>query len=188
MSQEEMMELQKQNCIFCKIAEKKIPSKIIHEDDKVICILDINPASEGHILVYPKEHYMILPQIPENVLAHIFKIVTLMSKTLLKTFQTGGTSVFIANGVAAGQKSPHILIHVIPRRANDGIFNLQTYEITDEQKEKIKSILKKELIKVFGKETSQTTNTKEDSKEKKITKNENKQQKIDLDKISEYFK
>lgn len=187
MSQEEMMELQRQNCIFCKIAEKKIPSKIIHEDDKVICILDINPASEGHILVYPKKHYRISPQIPESLLAHIFKIVTLMSKTLLKTFQTGGTSVFIANGVAAGQKSPHILIHVIPRRANDGIFNLQTYEITDEQKEKIKSILKKELIKVFGKETSQTSNTKEKSEEK-TTKKQNKQQKIDLDKITEYFK
>lgn len=150
MSEEEIVELQKQNCIFCKIASKQIPAKILHEDDKVICILDINPASEGHILVYPKEHYMILPHIPEDLLLHLFKITQLMSKTLLKSLQTGGTSVFIANGMAAGQKAPHVLIHVFPRKMNDGLLKLPSYDMTDDQKKKLKSTLKPYFSQLFG--------------------------------------
>jgi histidine triad (HIT) family protein len=152
MSEEEIAELQKQNCIFCKIASKQIPAKILHEDDKVICVLDINPASEGHILVYPKEHYMILPHIPDDLLAHLFKVTQLMSKTLLKALQTGGTSVFIANGMAAGQKAPHVLIHVFPRKMNDGLLKLPRYDMTDDQKKKLKSTLKPYFNQIFGSE------------------------------------
>jgi histidine triad (HIT) family protein len=150
MSAEEIAELQKQNCIFCKIANKEIPAKIIHEDDDVICILDINPASEGHILVYPKKHYMIMPHIPDDVLSKIFKNVKLMSHTLLKSLQCKGTTVFVANGVAAGQKAPHVLIHVFPRRENDDLVKLPTYEMSNEQIEKLKIELKPYLNQVFG--------------------------------------
>ena len=150
MSPEEIAELQKQNCIFCKIANKEIPSKIIHEDSDTICVLDINPASEGHILVYPKKHYMIMPHIPEDVLAKIFKSVKLMSHTLLKTLQCGGTTIFIANGVAAGQKAPHVLIHVFPRRENDGLVPLPQYEMSDEQISKLSSQIGMYTGQVFG--------------------------------------
>lgn len=131
MSAEEIAELQKKNCIFCRIVAKEIPARILHENPDVICILDINPASEGHILVVPKNHYMIMPHIPDDVLANIFRNVKLMSKTLLKSLQCRGTSVFIANGMAAGQKAPHVLIHVFPRMENDGLLELPKYEMTD---------------------------------------------------------
>jgi len=150
MSAEEIAELQRQNCIFCKIANKEIPAKIIHEDEDVICILDINPASEGHILVYPKKHYMIMPHIPDDVLSKVFKNVKLMSHTLLKSLQCKGTTVFVANGVAAGQKAPHVLIHVFPRRENDDLVKLPNYEMSDEQIEKLKSELKPYMHQVFG--------------------------------------
>jgi len=150
MSAEEIAELQKQNCIFCKIASKEIPAKIVHEDPDVICILDINPASEGHILVYPKKHYMIMPHIPDDVLAKVFKDVKLMSQTLLKSLQCKGTTVFVANGVAAGQKAPHVLIHVFPRRENDGLVKLPTYEMSDEQIIKLKGELKPYINQLFG--------------------------------------
>jgi len=151
MSAEEIAELQKQNCIFCKIASKEIPAKIIHEDADTICILDINPASEGHILVYPKKHYMIMPHMPEEVLQKVFKNVKLMSHTLLKSLQCKGTTIFIANGAAAGQKAPHVLVHVFPRRENDGLVNLPNYEVSDEQLEKLKSDIEPYIAKIFGK-------------------------------------
>ena len=150
MSAEELAELQTQNCIFCKIAKKEIPAKIIHEDADTICILDINPASEGHILVYPKKHYMILPHIPDDVLAKTFKNVKLMSQTLLKSMQCKGTTIFIANGMAAGQKAPHVLIHVFPRRENDGLVKLPNYEMSDEQIEKLKNNLIPYINQMFG--------------------------------------
>lgn len=150
MSAEEIAELQKQNCIFCKIAEKQIPAKIIHEDKEIICVLDINPASEGHILVYPKKHYMILPHIPDEVQAQLFKHVQLMSHTLLKTLQCKGTSIFIANGAAAGQRAPHVLVHVFPRREGDGLVTLPAYEMDEAQITKLKSNLKPYLNQFFG--------------------------------------
>lgn len=150
MSPEEIAELQKQNCIFCRIANKDIPAKIIHEDADIMCILDINPASEGHILVYPKKHYMIMPHIPEDILQKMFKNVKLMSHTLLKSLQCKGTTIFIANGAAAGQKAPHVLIHVFPRRENDGLVNLPNYELSDEQLERLHSDIGVYTSKVFG--------------------------------------
>jgi len=150
MSPDEIAELQKQNCIFCKIASKEIPAKIVHEDADTICVLDINPASEGHILVYPKKHYMIMPHMPDEILAKVFKNVKLMSHTLLKTLQCGGTTIFIANGVAAGQKAPHVLIHVFPRRENDGLVKLPQYEMSDEQIEKLKKELEPYTAQIFG--------------------------------------
>lgn len=173
MSAEEIAELQKQNCIFCKIASKQIPAKILHEDDKVICILDINPASEGHILVYPKEHYMILPHIPDDLLIHLFKVTRLMSNTLLKALQSGGTSVFIANGMAAGQKAPHVLIHVFPRKMNDGLLKLPRYDMNDEQKKKLKTTLKPYLNQAFG----PSKIIKEEEQEKKVQKHEKEEKK-----------
>jgi histidine triad (HIT) family protein len=174
MSVEEMNDIQKQNCIFCKIANKQIPAKILHEDDKVICILDINPASEGHILIYPKEHYMILPHIPEDIVKHMFRIVKLMSNTLLKTLQCGGTSIFIANGVAAGQKAPHVLIHVFPRREGDGLLELPKYEMSADQSNNLKKSMTPYLNQLFGK-NMQNVVVKEDKnvpvKENKSTRN-----------------
>jgi histidine triad (HIT) family protein len=150
MSAEEVTELQKQSCIFCKIVEKQIPSKIVHQNSNNICILDINPASEGHMLVYPKKHYMILPHLPEDELFSLFKDVRLMSRTLLQALQCKGTTIFIANGSAAGQRAPHVLVHVFPRRENDELIKLPTYEMNDEQVEKLRKELGHYVHQVFG--------------------------------------
>ena len=44
-------------CIFCKIANKEIPSTIVYENDDVICIEDIHPAAPVHVLILPKRHF-----------------------------------------------------------------------------------------------------------------------------------
>jgi histidine triad (HIT) family protein len=210
MSAEEIAELQKQNCVFCKIASKEIPAKIIHEDEDTICILDINPASEGHILVYPKKHYMIMPHVPDDILSNMFKNVKLMSHTLLNTLQCKGTTVFVANGVAAGQKAPHVLIHVFPRRENDDLVKLPKYEMSDEQIEKLKNELKLYINQVFGgkkhlvkdaefiekkeEHRKETHDTKEDKKKEDMKRDEShasdkkdKNKKVDLDDIAKLF-
>ena len=84
MSPEELKEFQKQQCIFCQIISGKIPSKKIYEDEKAIAILDINPAAKGHVLVMPKEHYAIMPQMPDKEVAHLFKIAKKISQVILK--------------------------------------------------------------------------------------------------------
>ena len=81
MSPEELKEFQKQQCIFCQIIAGKVPSKKVYEDAQCIAVLDIAPASKGHLLIMPKEHYAIMPQIPDKEIGHIFFIYTFYSNS-----------------------------------------------------------------------------------------------------------
>jgi histidine triad (HIT) family protein len=142
MSPEEIADLQRKQCIFCQIVNGKIPSKKIYEDDICLVVLDIRPATKGHCLILPKEHFSIMPQIPEAKLDHLFTTCKVLSKVLLKSLRSGGTNIFIANGLAAGQRAPHFMIHLIPRKEGDGLFNLEENGVDlDVQKQILESVL-----------------------------------------------
>jgi len=123
MTPEQIAEYQKQNCIFCKIIKGDIPSRKAYDDDKIISILDINPAAKGHLLVMTKEHYPILPLIPFDTASHMFRTTKGLVKALKQAVITNKTTIFIANGAIAGQQSPHFLYHIVPRDNNDGLDN-----------------------------------------------------------------
>lgn len=153
MSQEEMVAAQKQNCIFCKIIKKEVPAKIIYSDKLCTAILDINPANEGHILLIPNDHYQIMPQIPDNILAHMGVISKKLSKALLISTLGKSTSIFVANGPAAGQKAPHFIIHIIPRKKDSEFFKIPIKEINPNDIDKLSEVLIKKLEMLLGKKT-----------------------------------
>ncbi|WP_456471587.1 HIT family protein [Methanocaldococcus sp.] len=105
-------------CIFCKIANKEIPSKIVYEDPYVIAFLDINPRSKGHTLVVPKKHYKTLDEMPDEELCHLIKGVKETIK-ILKKLNFDGYNIVNNNGKAAGQEIDHVHIHIIPRYEGD---------------------------------------------------------------------
>ncbi|MBW3014553.1 HIT domain-containing protein [Candidatus Woesearchaeota archaeon] len=109
------------NCIFCQIIAGNVPSKKLFEDDKVLAILDIYPASPGHILLIPKEHYMFMNEIPTDVFAHMGAISQRLSHILVANLKAAGTTVIVQSGQDAGQKAPHFIMHIIPRFENDGL-------------------------------------------------------------------
>lgn len=121
MSPEELKEFQKKQCIFCQIVAGKIQSRKIYEDDKVVALLDINPANPGHTLLVTKEHYSIMPQVPDDDVAHVFMVVKSLSNSMLKSIDAHGTNIIVANGITAGQRAQHFMVHVIPRRENDAL-------------------------------------------------------------------
>ncbi|MFW5704492.1 MAG: HIT family protein [Nanoarchaeota archaeon] len=149
LSEEEIkkrIELMKENCIFCKIVKKEVPSKIVFEDDLCMAILDINPATNGHLLLMPKEHYMMMPMVPDNVLGHLGVISNYLSDLLKEAMSAEDVSVFIANGAAAGQQSQHFMMHVIPRYKGDGLnFDLSGGEQSETELEEIASKLRARL-------------------------------------------
>jgi len=157
MSPEQMQELQKQNCIFCHIISGKVASKKIYEDDKVLAILDINPANPGHILLLTKEHYQVMPQIPDDEISHIFMVAKAISHACLKALNAQGTNIFIANGALAGQKAPHFMLHIIPRMDVDGIkiFDLPEKDISDNISEQIRAGLSNKINELFGIKTEE---------------------------------
>jgi histidine triad (HIT) family protein len=108
------------NCIFCKIASGEIPSNTIYEDDNFRVILDNGPATKGHALVLPKEHYANLFEIPEDVLAGAAKVAKTVAGTMKEKLSCDGLNLVQNNGEAAGQTVMHFHLHIIPRYKNDG--------------------------------------------------------------------
>lgn len=109
-----------ENCIFCKIANGEIPSKSIYEDDKFRVILDLGPATKGHALILPKDHYANLFELPEDEAARVIKIAKKVALLEKKKLQADGINLVQNNGTAAGQTVNHFHLHIIPRYENDG--------------------------------------------------------------------
>jgi len=133
--QKKAIETQKEQCPFCKIIKGEIPAKKVYEDDKILAVLDINPANKGHTLVMPKEHYPIMPLIPPEIFEHLAVRTRELSKSIKDGMLVFGNNIFIANGAAAGQQSQHFMFHIIPREENDGISTFE-FEKIDVDKEK----------------------------------------------------
>lgn len=108
------------NCIFCRIANGEIPSRTVYEDDHFRVILDNGPATRGHALILPKDHYADLSEIPEERAAEAMKVAKKVSALLVKQLHADGLNVVQNNGEVAGQTVRHFHIHLIPRYKNDG--------------------------------------------------------------------
>ena len=108
------------NCIFCKIANGEIPSRTICENEKFRVILDNGPATEGHALVLPKEHFADLFEIPADWAAEAMKTAQVTAELLKEKLGADGLNIVQNNGEAAGQTVRHFHIHIIPRYKGDG--------------------------------------------------------------------
>ncbi|MHA1239652.1 MAG: HIT family protein [Promethearchaeota archaeon] len=112
------------DCIFCKIIAKEIPSKILYENNNTIAFLDIFPISQGHTIVIPKKHFANLETIPVNELYDVMKTVKISSNLIYKNLDIDGYNILQNNFKAAGQVINHFHIHIIPRSGADGKFKL----------------------------------------------------------------
>ena len=150
MSPEELAAFQRENCIFCKIIHGEMDAKKVFEDEVCIAALDIAPAAKGHLLVIPKDHYTVMPQVPDQVLGHMFVIAKRLSQILLKALKVSGTNIFVANGQVAGQRSQHFLLHLIPRKEGDKILDLNEKIIDKEMQKNVKTSIEKKLFELMG--------------------------------------
>ena len=105
------------DCIFCKIANKEIPSRIITETENSIAFLDAFPVSRGHTLVIPKNHYEKVQDMTDIDNNDLFDTVRKVISKVDKL--TGSTLLAIHNGKDSGQEIPHVHVHLIPRESDD---------------------------------------------------------------------
>ncbi len=146
MSPDELKEFQKKQCIFCHIISGKVQSRKVYEDEHSFAVLDINPANPGHILLMTREHYSIMPQLPQDILEHIFVVAKKLSNALLRAIDARGSNILVANGVAAGQKAQHFMVHIIPRKEKDGVhFELPQRQQDESKLKEIADVLSKAL-------------------------------------------
>lgn len=109
------------DCIFCKIAQKEVPSRVLYEDAQFIVFLDINPASKGHLLVVSKEHYEDIFSTPEEILGRLNILCQKMGQLCRERLKADGVNILNASGEEAQQTVFHLHYHVVPRYKGDGI-------------------------------------------------------------------
>lgn len=103
-----------EDCIFCKIINREIPSDIVYEDDEVIAFKDIRPVTPVHILVIPKKHISSLVELTEEDEAVIGKIYTVINKVAKDAdILEKGFRVIVNCGDDGGQEVKHIHFHVL---------------------------------------------------------------------------
>ncbi len=112
--------MKKDDCIFCKLANGDIPTNTIYEDDTFRVFLDASPATKGHCLIVPKDHYANLEELDETVASKVFPLAKKMMKLLKEKLGWDGFNVVQNNGEVAGQTVFHFHTHLIPRYTNDG--------------------------------------------------------------------
>jgi len=103
------------NCIFCKIANGGIPSETIYEDNSFRVILDLGPASRGHALILPKQHYRDLCELDEETAKKVLPLAAKIGNAMKKSLGCAGFNVVQNNGEEAGQTVFHFHVHLIPR-------------------------------------------------------------------------
>jgi histidine triad (HIT) family protein len=135
--QQKAIDQQKEQCIFCQIIAGKIETKKVYEDKLLIGILDINPAAKGHVLFMPKEHYPIMPLIPEETFKQLVNKTKEVDKCVKEAMLCKETTIFIANGAAAGQQSSHFMLHIIPRDGGLEVLDIKGKEAKKEETEEM---------------------------------------------------
>lgn len=126
------------NCIFCKLANGVIPTNKIYEDDDFTVILDASPATKGHALILPKEHFANLYEIDDQTAAKVFPLAKKMVKHMTDVLKCDGFNVLQNNGETAGQTVFHFHVHLIPRyQGKDQILNWSHETFTDEEMKEI---------------------------------------------------
>ena len=104
-----------ENCIFCKIANGDIPAATIYEHERFRVILDLGPASKGHALILPKDHFADLFSLDGEISSRVLALAAKIGEAMKKSLGCAGVNLVQNNGEAAGQTVFHFHMHVIPR-------------------------------------------------------------------------
>lgn len=134
------------NCIFCKLAAGDIPTNTVYEDDTFRVIMDANPATKGHSLIIPKDHFANLYEMDEKVAAKAMKLAKKMAVHMKEKLNCDGFNLLQNNEETAGQTVFHFHMHLIPRYQGDTVGITWTPgELSDQDKEEILSKVRAQL-------------------------------------------
>jgi histidine triad (HIT) family protein len=107
-------------CLFCAISAGKIPAHVVYEDDRTMAFLDIHPSAPGHTLIIPRTHAARIEDLSAEDAAALFAALHRLTKPIREAVGAEAATVGINDGPGSGQEVPHVHVHVIPRRREDG--------------------------------------------------------------------
>ena len=109
-------------CLFCRLASRQAEVSIVHEDERTVTFMDIEPIVRGHMLVVPRRHAACLADLDVEDGAQVFRVAQRAAAALRAAadLRCDGVNFFLADGELAGQEVFHVHLHVLPRHEGDG--------------------------------------------------------------------
>jgi histidine triad (HIT) family protein len=107
------------DCIFCKIVAGEQPATIVHEAERTVAFMDINPATRGHSLVVPRAHSADLIEVSDQDLELTMLAARRLARKVRAALEPDGFNVLNSCGPVAWQTIFHFHLHVIPRYEDD---------------------------------------------------------------------
>jgi histidine triad (HIT) family protein len=141
-----MAENLKTDCIFCRIANHEIPSITVSENSQTIAVMDINPATPGHILILPKSHITDIYGMSSAAGSSIMDMAVNVARAIQRQLKPAGLNVIQSNGAAAGQVIFHFHMHLVPRYEKDSVvlrFGYTGLAVPASELEKVADTIKK---------------------------------------------
>lgn len=132
--------MRKDDCIFCKLANGDIPTNSIYEDEDFNVFMDAAPATKGHALVVPKNHYADIYEIDSEVLGKAVKVGQKVIKHATKVLGCEGYNLVQNNGEVSGQTVFHFHLHLIPRYESMDNKNLLSWTPGEATGDELKAI------------------------------------------------
>ena len=134
------------DCVFCGIIRDPSSAFVVLDDSMTLALLDRRPIFPGHCLLIPKMHYETIEDLPSDIIGPLFSNAKRLSIAVRLAMKADGTFLGINNKVS--QSVPHLHLHIVPRRAKDGLRGFfwprQKYE-SEEEQVKIRDAIRREL-------------------------------------------
>jgi histidine triad (HIT) family protein len=108
-----------QSCPFCQIARHELSAEVIQEDEEALALMDLYPATVGHVLVIPKRHIENIYVLPSDLGAHLMAVAVEIARAVKQSLAPNGLTLVQSNEFAGGQTIPHFHLHIVPRYRND---------------------------------------------------------------------
>ena len=131
------------SCTFCRIVGGELESCAVFEDEMSLAFLDRRPLFHGHTLIVPRAHYQTLVDLPPALIGPLFANARLLARALEQALGAEGSFVAVNNRIS--QSVPHLHVHVVPRRRQDGLrgfFWPRTKYESDEQMREVGETLR----------------------------------------------
>jgi len=107
------------DCRFCQIIAGDEAAHVVFEDERMLAFLDNRPLFPGHSLLVPRDHHETLGELPDGLIGPLFANARLLSVAIPKAMKKPGS--FVAMNNVVSQSVPHLHVHVVPRKAKDGL-------------------------------------------------------------------
>ncbi len=150
--------MEDEKCVFCMIVSGKIPSKEVYNDQSMIGVLDINPASKGHVIMIPKKHYSNIYEIPQDEFLQYVSVSRAVGYAIMLALAPNNVEMIYTKELTKGNVTPHAIIHLIPRYGDDTINHIwQPQKMEENDFIAIGNSIKSAIEKVKGSEMEKHT-------------------------------